>query len=165
MSVLIECAGCRRFVRMTEVRCPFCRATVSASHERARPRARIVGIVTRAALFYGASSLAGCGEPPATAPEAETTEAAPLGPMEPTEVVHDEVRAEPAYAVGPVEIEPEPSEVADAERADAEEGKHDERNRELRRSDVVQRRRDDLRDVVIHSAPPYGAPPFDAPLV
>lgn len=170
MSVLIECGGCRRFVRMTEVRCPFCR--VAMSGERARPRARIVGVVTRAALFYGASSLAGCSEPP-TPPAAEAVQTAPVEPMMPT--AEEEAPAEAAYAIGPVEIEPEPSDVADAERADAEGAKHEQdrvvrrevvRHRQVQVQQVQQVRDDrvDLRDEMIHSAPPYGAPPVDAPV-
>jgi hypothetical protein len=138
------------------------------SGERARPRARIVGVVTRAALFYGASSLAGCGEPP-SAPAPEALQAAPVEPMIPNAMedgMEVEAAAEPAYAVGPVEIEPEASDVAARERADAEEAK---RENDRGSRDGVRRqvrvRQVDLRDVVVHSAPPYGAPPVDFPIV
>lgn len=149
MDELIECEGCRRHVRSTDVRCPFCGASVAP---RARPPSRILGRMTRAAFFYGASAL-GCAEAPSAAP-AERVEAPLMQPLS-TEVVeasaieHDAPEPLPA----PV-IEPDTPEEARAERADAEDLK-----RRERAPRVVRQVRPPPPPCC--PAPPYGAPPFD----
>ena len=148
MDELIECEGCRRHVRSTDARCPFCRASVTL---RARPPSRVLGRVTRAALFYGASAL-GCAEEPSVAPpvepaSSEVIEASEHDIVEHELVEHDVAESDVAEPLPAPVIEPDTPEEARAERADAED-----RKRRERATRVVRR---------VPCCPPYGAPPFD----
>lgn len=153
MDELIECEGCRRHVRSTDARCPFCRASVTV---RARPPSRVLGRVTRAALFYGASAL-GCAEEPSVAPpvkpasseviEASEHEMAESDVGESDVVESDVAASDVAEPLPAPVIEPDTPEEARAERADAED-----RKRRERATRVVRR---------VPCCPPYGAPPFD----
>lgn len=150
MTRLVPCESCLRHVREAE-RCPFCAA--APPRARARPR-KVISVVTRAAIFYGASSLAACSDPP---PEPTPPPAAPMIPVE-AQVEASPIAIEEtgpaAVAVGPVEIERESPEQAAAERAHAERRK---RPRRVRRRPV---------DIVhVQQMPPYGAPPWDFPIV
>ena len=54
MSELVACAGCRRHVFERQPSCPFCGARVVPGPAPLR----FVGKLTRAALVYGAATLA-----------------------------------------------------------------------------------------------------------
>ena len=90
MSELGCCPGCRRHVRVTDARCPFCKADVSAiAPQRATPSR-----LTRAAIFSAAALASGCEkEPPkpktpvAAAPKDAAIDAAPVPP--PDQVRHN----------------------------------------------------------------------------
>src|SRR5688572_20110733 len=112
MDSYVPCDACRRHVR--HARCPFCGAEVIARPAPPRP---IVGRITRAALFYGASALSGCAEPSSQQSLARL-DAGP--PMEP---VATELPSSERAPIAGASIEPDSRDERARERAHAEAGK------------------------------------------
>jgi hypothetical protein len=170
MDELIACERCRRHVFVRDPRCPFCGADVGEAPPL-RP-VRGVGPITRAVLFCGASALGACAaersEPPAApAPPTEVTvepagEPAPAAPAAPAGAAETPEAEAEAYAVGPVELPPEPAEVRRRERAHAE-GRKRARRRPAPQSARIRQIPPWHRDS--RFAQPYGAPPADLPIV
>lgn len=87
MVRLLACPGCDRHVRSTETECPFCARQL----EGLSPRPLVPVASRAAAVFIGATALAGCGKEPAP---------------EPQKPVHDNGQmAVPAYGVPPQDLE------------------------------------------------------------
>ena len=89
---LLACPGCERHVRATETECPFCAQKL----EGLAPRALGPLPSRAAAVFIGATALAGCGKEPAPEPQKP-------GPID------NGMMAVPAYGVPPQDLQPPPT--------------------------------------------------------
>ena len=158
---MTPCSACARHVKHDETACPFCGAPFVAPAPRS---ARVVGRVTRAAIFSAA--LVACGKHDEPKPQ-------PRGSAENLDQDFNQV-------LGSAEVQHAPADAAVALAPDAavDAGKTDEeRTRELqqaqeqkelqkqhadeerRRRELEQQRVRQQQDNMMHNAKPYGAPP------
>lgn len=98
---LRPCTECRRHIADREAACPFCSAAV----EGARLPVRVLGRISRAAVFVSAVGCSRTAPPPAQPPPVEQRFAVP--PASGTASVHGTVRRGGAPAIGiTVTLEP-----------------------------------------------------------
>ena len=158
---MTPCSACARHVKHDETACPFCGAPFVAPAPRS---ARVIGRVTRAAVFSAALVACHKQEEPKPAPKTGSAE---------------HLDQDFNQLLGSAEVQQAPADAAVAVAADAaiDAGKSDEeRTRELQHAQQVEqqqkqhaddeRRRRELeqqrlrdQENMMHNAKPYGAPP------